>query len=300
MKTIKTNSTKKKHQSVLTCFPKSPHKRVTCIIAVFVGSALLMSNTNLSGGAASPRTGSPGDGSNCSACHSGSQPLVLDSIIHSDIPDEGYTPGAVYTITASVSRTGHNCFGFEISPQNPTGSLQGNLINTSNETKLVLNNKYVTHTASGTYGNNNKTWSFNWQAPPAGTGTVKFYGAFLAGNNDGGINGDTTILSSLSICEKQTAEVNTLNNQNMEIQLYGNPVYDKIRLGLRLPIAGAVSIYLYNIQGQVVQSLFTGNMQAGQHTLVLDRSIAPDAGIYFLRTECGKQVLVKRLMLSTL
>src|SRR5712671_3368866 len=118
-----------------------------------------------SGGAPAGRTGSPGDGGlTCaiSGCHVGPTPATMSGWITSNIPASGYVPGNTYSITATATRAGHVRFGFEVSPQSPTGVLLGTLIVTNTtETQLVGANKYITHKLAGTTGSGSKTWNFN-------------------------------------------------------------------------------------------------------------------------------------------
>ena len=126
------------------------------------------------GGAPAGYTGSPGDGQNCTkaGCHGGSAATV-NGWITSNIPTAGYTAGTTYDITVSVTGSGNH--GFEVSPQNVTGTLLGSLIAGSGN-KLVGSGKYVTQSSS--QNGNPQTWSFQWVAPATGTGSVTLYGAF--------------------------------------------------------------------------------------------------------------------------
>jgi len=127
-------------------------------------------------GAPPAKTGSPGDGGNCTECHGGT-PTNVTGWITSNIPVDGYTPGQVYQITANNQITGSGKFGFEVSPQNIAGALLGTLSAGVNN-QLVGGNKYVTHTNANTTVS---SWTFSWTAPAAGTGPVTFYGAFARG-----------------------------------------------------------------------------------------------------------------------
>jgi len=133
-------------------------------------------------------TGSPGDGHNCTSCHSGTAQTV-SGWITSNIPTEGYTAGSSYTITVTVSGSGNK--GFEVSPQSLAGSLLGTLTAGSG-TQLTGSNKYVTQSATSSA--NPKIWTFTWTSPAAGTGSVTFYGAFCAGEA-------TTKLSTMIVNE---------------------------------------------------------------------------------------------------
>jgi hypothetical protein len=150
--------------------------RTILTILVVAGVAILFAfnqPSRNSSGALPGHTGSPGDGKNCTFCHGGTAQPITD-VITSNIPASGYTPGESYTITATTSGSGRK--GFQISPQNIAGDLLGTLAPGSNN-KLVGNGKYVTHN-SGIL-TPNAEWSFSWTAPPAGTGDVTFYGAFV-------------------------------------------------------------------------------------------------------------------------
>ena len=186
-------------------------KKSTLILSLFstIVFAILYSAMNNEvnskpDGSPSAKTGSPGDGGvTCqSSCHGGPSPATMTGWITSNIPGGGYTPGSTYTITATITRPGHTRWGFEISPQNTSGTLLGTLIATNtSQTKLISTGKYITHTTAGNSGSNPKSWTFDWTAPAAGTGNVTFYGAFLAADNDGSEDGDTTYVSTMIVSE---------------------------------------------------------------------------------------------------
>src|ERR1035437_1090405 len=75
-------------------------------------------------------TGSPGDGADCSGCHSD---FTLNSgtgtvTITSNIPVCGYVPLTTYSITAAITHNGLGEFQFQLSPQNIAGTYLGTLI----------------------------------------------------------------------------------------------------------------------------------------------------------------------------
>ena len=158
-------------------------KNIYFIIPVFVVAAFLLSafgNPNdpeHSNGSPAGYTGSPGDGHNCTYCHGGNA-TTQAGIITSNIPSQGYTAGSTYSITVSLTGSGNK--GFEVSPQNTTGTLLGTLI-AGTGSKLVGSGKYCTHSSS--VGGSSATWVFSWTAPVTGTGTVTFYGAFAITEN---------------------------------------------------------------------------------------------------------------------
>ena len=165
-------------------------------------SGQINANTN---GAPNAKTGSPGDGGNCTNCHN-STAITTPGLITSNIPASGYIPGQTYTITATVTGVSTK-FGMQISPQKTNGNQVGTLVNTSSQTTLSLGTKYINHNNTGTSGNGSKTWTFNWIAPAAGTGSFSFYGAFNISNSNNSSSGDNIVLSSLLINEAATTPI---------------------------------------------------------------------------------------------
>ena len=227
---------------------------IFAIAVLITGSALLENDTLTANnsGAPSGRTGSPGDNSNCSACHSGGAVNVA-GILSSSIPPTGYEPGLTYTITATCNDASINRFGFQISPQKPSGTKHGTLIITdAARTKLVGSGKYVTHTSSGTSGAGTATWSFNWIAPTAGTGDVTFYGAFNYSNHNNATSGDHIKLTSMTVSENTGTAVGTLSGAE-GIRVWPNPASDILHVTVP-EIASSNTVSIYNLSGSLVRS----------------------------------------------
>ncbi|GAB4332572.1 MAG: hypothetical protein Kow00127_24310 [Bacteroidales bacterium] len=164
---------------------------------------LLTSELNFSSGSPGGKTGSPGDGGNtCTDCHGGSA-NPAEGWITSNIPAEGYTPGMTYTVTATGTHSGVVKFGFEATAEDAQNQKTGTLIVTNSvENQLINGGQSITHKSSGTTPTGNtKSWSFDWTAPNAGTGTVTFYAAFNAANGNGNTSGDIIYTSNLTIPE---------------------------------------------------------------------------------------------------
>ncbi|MFZ4522256.1 MAG: choice-of-anchor V domain-containing protein [Bacteroidales bacterium] len=149
---------------------------LSVVILSFAVSAVVLAYPS---GSPAGYTGSPGDGQHCVSCHGGSAATVTGWIT-SNIPAAGYTAGTAYTMTVTVSGTGKK--GFEVSPQNASGTQLGTLAAGSGN-HTTGGTKYVTQSSSGST-NSTVTWNFTWTAPVAGTGTVTFYGAFTVGKSN--------------------------------------------------------------------------------------------------------------------
>ncbi len=203
------------------------------IITIFVGSIYNNAFTDPTG-APNSRTGSPGDGGNTcaiSGCHTGLTVTTKANIISSDIPTDGYTPGVKYTITATAHSTSNrNTFGFQISPQTPTGLLVGTLgITNATQTQITGGGKYITHKQAGITGSGGtKSWSFAWTAPVAGTGAVTFYGCFNNANGTGTSAGDSIIKTTYVVQEKLAIGINNNKLAQLGFNIFPNPANNHI------------------------------------------------------------------------
>jgi hypothetical protein len=132
-------------------------------------------------GAPAGRSGGPSEnGATCAAggCHSPSNNTVISTLISSS-PGlaAGYTPGATYSITITVNGSGNK--GFQFSPQSASGATMGTLVAPAN--LQIQQSKYITHRNASSA--NPAAWTFQWIAPPTGSGTVGFYTAAVGGRN---------------------------------------------------------------------------------------------------------------------
>ena len=193
---------------------KNIYKFLPLLVLPFV-FILLANNSGSPGG----RTGSVGDGGQtCTGCHTGTAQNSTGWIT-TNIPVSGYAPGQTYTITVTGTHTGVVKFGFELTAENSIGTKVGTFVITNAaQTKLVNQNKAVTHQAAGTTPTGNtKTWSVNWTAPATGTGPVTFYAALNAANGNGGTGGDV-IYKTTSTVQEQSPGVDVTFRVDMSQQ----------------------------------------------------------------------------------
>ena len=241
-------------------------------------------------GAPAGVTGSPGDGLTCarSGCHTGG-PAITDhqTQITSDVPVTGYIPGTTYTITATLTKTGISRFGFEMSPQSPTGTQLGTLIAGSGS-HLIGGTKYVTHSSTGTSGTGTKTWSFQWTAPAAGSGDVTFYGSFMFANNNGNDSGDAVKTDQYTVAEDLSAGISDILNAN--ISVFPSPATDRLSV-VTGSKAQTVNVSLFDINGRLIIDRDLANA-SGSVKLDLEQYITP--GLYVLRlTATDTQAITK-------
>ncbi|MHB8261203.1 MAG: choice-of-anchor V domain-containing protein [Bacteroidia bacterium] len=142
------------------------------------------------------------------------------------MPTAGYTPGTTYSMVATVTRANHVKYGFQISPQNTSGTPLGTLVITdaTNTQLTTTNTNYVEHTVPGTLGTTGfHTWTFNWTAPAAGSGSFTFYGAFNITNDNSLNTGDTINVYQYTVSENTTAGIKTISAGAEAISIYPNP-----------------------------------------------------------------------------
>lgn len=236
-------------------------------------------------------------GATCTNCHGGTATIATaaQASITSNIPAAGYTPGTTYTITGTVNYTGRSIFGFEVSPQNASGTKLGTLINTSNQTKLVGTNKYVTHTLAGNSGSNTKSWTFNWTAPAAGTGAVTFYGSFMAANGNNASSGDIVYKTSYTVAEAVASGVNEIKANTNALTVIN--LKNALQISYTAQSAASANVELYNLNGTLVSSSLYEQQNAGNVELNFDVKDGLNTGIYIVKVQQGTQVLTKKLAL---
>jgi hypothetical protein len=230
-------------------------------------------------------TGSPGDTlKNCTYCHGGTAVPTDEQWISSNVPSEGYTPGATYTIKAMNIEFGATRFGFEVSPQALNGDLLGTMVITDTaRTKLVGNDKYITYREAGVDGVDSLSWTFNWIAPPAGTGDVVFYGAFNS-NWNGHKEGDKTFLSTLTVHEAVPVPtgLDKISDKVTNLLVYPNPADDNVNISFDLKTQeNDLRLKLVDLTGKQVM-VKTNNKRSGTITESFNTANLPN-GIYLLQ-----------------
>ena len=77
---------------------------------------------------------------------------------------------------------------------------------------------------------------------------------------------------------------------------YPNPFNPSTSMNVYVPADGMVSLTVYNVMGQEVATLHSGNMAAGSHTVTWNAS-QMTSGLYFVRAESTEGVAVQKVML---
>jgi hypothetical protein len=219
--------------------------------------------------------------------------------ITSTIPGSGYIPGNTYTITATVTRANHSKFGFEVSDQTLSGISAGALmaINSQVQIKDSLNNHYATQTGTGVTGSGgSKTWQFNWVAPPSGTGTVRFFGAFNVTNNNNSRLGDTIVLDSLTVNESVMG-LNDLSVNPSNIRIFPNPAADFITAEYYVGKPSRIELMLVDSRGANISLLHSEENFSGDFRKSIELKEKFSSGIYYVKTTIGEMTSVQKLVI---
>lgn len=84
-------------------------------------------------------------------------------------------------------------------------------------------------------------------------------------------------------------------------QNYPNPFNPSTNIALALPKAGKVEVSVFNVLGQKVNTLLSGELPAGNHTIVWDgrnsQGESVSSGIYFYRIVAGDFSQTKKMMM---
>lgn len=263
------------------------------LVVIWVTALPMQDAHSNTSGSNSGKTGSPGDGQNCTQCHAGT-PTTQTGLITVNTPVNGYVPGTTYQVTATVTFQGRTKFGFQVSPQNTTGQQLGTLIATNTaETQTQVNGKYITHKTAGTSGpTGTKTWTFDWTAPAAGSGPVTLYGAFNSTNSMSNSAGDIVYLSTTTVQEDLSALI-AEDNFIPELTVFPVPANDFVEFRAPNAANDFYSIDVYDISGSMVQTAATQTLQGFR----LSISELP-SGIYFVKVYTPEGFTVRRILKS--
>ena len=117
---------------------------------------------------------------------------------------------------------------------------------------------------------------------------------FSGSYQDDGIGED---LQSGEVCFTDEL-VDAVQAETMDlVQAYPNPFNPTTTLAVELAETGDVQLSIFNINGQLVQTLANGMMEAGQHELTFNGAGLP-SGLYLARLSTAQGEQVTRLLLT--
>ena len=119
-----------------------------------------------------------------------------------------YAPGQAVRMRVTVEDPTARRWGFSITAKREASNVFAGSFSIPAGTPSTVrfspnNSQHLTHSINGTFRGmaGPRSWEFDWTAPSAGTGPVRFYAAGNAANNDGSDNGDRIYTSNLAVAE---------------------------------------------------------------------------------------------------
>lgn len=243
------------------------------------------------GGSPGGRTDSPGDGSSCINCHTGTINSGIAQVAITSIGlANGYVPGQTYTISAAVTGTSSSKIGFEVTAEKDLDNSKiGSIIITdATRTKAVNSSAAITHnSAAGTTASSGSNgWTFDWVAPSAGTGDITFYGAFNVTNSSSNTNGDEVYSGTFSVQEAVATGLGEFSS-NQFVSLFPNPAKSFVQVSTNMMVK---NISIFNLAGEKVIETTEFQNKINIEKLSL--------GIYFVKIQTDKDLLIEKLIVQ--
>lgn len=256
-----------------------------------VGGPATTSSANLTGSSGS--SGATCGGSGCHASGSGAITTgIVIRVVGAGLPvtNGKYEPGKKYDVTLTGANTLHPSptlpkFGFQITATKSDGTKAGTVstvVPTNTAIKTLGGLEIFEHKAALNQGTLPGSYSvtYQWTAPPVGSGNVTFYYIINGVNGTGTSAGDQPSIGRTTIFTEQSTSINEVKN-NIASRIYPNPCSNVLNIEAANNSHFMTSVY--DLTGRQVI--------APSHQNSVDVS-ALSAGVYVLRlnTEDGQQV----------
>ena len=215
-------------------------------------------------------TGAPGDvfqGGNpktcaVNGCHNNGAfaPVTVSvSLLESDTSTTSltqYVPGKQYIARVRVT-TGSGApkgYGFQMIAIRDQDSIPANGftdVSTNNNYRLKTlsgNRMYAEHQTMST----TNTFDVLWKGPAAGSGSITFYAAGNAVNNNTSNTGDGATTTKFTVSEGTISGTDKLNNDVTGMRVSPNPVHTTAQLMFDLHTDGAHRILVHDLSGRII------------------------------------------------
>lgn len=259
------------------------------LLTVYFGLLLSASMAfAFSGGPPDGTAGDPPGNNNCSQCHnqfgvnSGDGSFMIE-VLNSEV----WTPGETYEIQVTLSDPDQSRWGFELTVLDDNNAYTGTIqVSDADNTQTSgTSPTYIKQTSTGTYsGESSAQWTFDWIAPEDGTGSVTFYAAGNAADNNGSTSGDYIYTTTTMFTQANAfgGGLVQLPNSFDVAPAFPNPFNSSVKVGITLPEAGNVHAKVFDMLGREVATIANNRFQAGHHFLSWQPS-GGASGIYFLQ-----------------
>jgi len=267
--------------------------RIAVATCLLVAASSALSFDILDDNGKAGRTGSPGEQTCQTTCHTGS---VLNDGIGSvtisspDMVNWEYMPGDTYNIAVKIKRMGTPLFGFatECLTMQSVPNNAGLFLNTiPAETHILsatvntVSRKSITHQLNAGLSNDSMVYTFKWIAPSTNVGNATFYVAGNAANNNGAKTGDHIYTVTQLITPAFGASINEATAQT-EFNVFPNPVAESINLRFNAAGGERINFTLHNSEGKLVHTFPLVIADGGKEELAFAIPAELNAGLYIL------------------
>ncbi len=272
--------------------------------ALCLGAFLLLSNAN---GAAEiqqeDRTFSPLSGNtSCQTCHNSgafSPTIAVEMLDGDNIATTEYIPGETYTLRVNITPTTGTPqrYGFQAVALLGDDNLNAGTFGTppSGIQVITLEERdYAEHSMPNTTDGN---FEIEWQAPEAGSGTVRIYASGNAANGNGTSGGDggVTLQNPLMLFEgtgpSAIAAPETLFTQ---MHLSPNPARETLTVQINSEETGNFQLAIRSVDGRLLQKQRL-TVNAGDQLFPVEISTL-QSGLYLLQLTDGQRVSTQKFV----
>ena len=100
----------------------------------------------------------------------------------------------------------------------------------------------------------------------------------------------------LYLSEIVSLEDNEIGFDHSQIHVYPNPITEKGKISFSLNQSEHLQFDIYNIKGQLVGTVWSGNIERGENEILFDTKKLSN-GIYFLKAKTNNCVLTKKIII---
>jgi predicted outer membrane repeat protein len=226
---------------------------------------------------------SAGSGGGGIDSYTGSNPRLVNSILWGNTPqqiflDGGYTPANITMGYSNIQGGADNIGG------NPNyyiiNWLEGN----------INSDPLFTNPENGDY-----TLQSDSPCIDAGTAYFEWEGGVLVDMSEDEYYGSAPDMGAYEYVASDIDDELEITNYQL-LNAYPNPFNPVTVIGYELMINSKVDLSIYNINGQLIETLVNGKMQLGYHEVTWDAT-DQSTGIYFVKMVAGDFVKTQKLML---
>lgn len=271
------------------------------VVLSSLGAFITFTNETYKDNGKAGNANSPGENS-CTQCHGGSINSGTGSMTLNapDMIGWEYVPGTTYSMSLTVRETGKTIFGIGLEALTNLNTNAGTInVTEASRTQIMASagRNNLIHKTNGGLSNDSSVFNFSWTAPATDVGTVTFYAAGIAGNNNNGDSGDNTYTTVRTCNAKTNVGISNMNDASY-IRIFPNPVSDVIMIEWNLRAIENAQIQLVDMQGKVAASLANNIALEHNKSLRFERPSTIQNGVYFIRIQSGDFVRTSKIIIQ--